>query len=154
MIKPLLLIGYGNPGRGDDALGPELLDYLHNRQTPLPDSIELLSDFQLQIEHILDLQGRQRLVFADASLSCPSPYAFETLQAACDNSYSTHALSPAALLHVYRSVLKAEPPPAFVLSIRGERFAPGHPLSAAARQNLTRAGRFIQGWLARQTFSL
>jgi len=25
MIKPILVLGYGNPGRGDDALGPMLL---------------------------------------------------------------------------------------------------------------------------------
>ena len=49
---PLLVFGYGNPSRGDDALGPALVDWLR-RQRRGGAEVELLTDFQLQIEHAL-----------------------------------------------------------------------------------------------------
>lgn len=136
--KPLLVFGYGNPSRGDDALGPSLLEALQ-RWTGLPPEVEVLSDFQLQIEHALDIEGRRLVLFADASVACSSPFAFGRVQPACDHSFSTHVLSPAAVLQVYCSVHKADPPPTFLLSIRGEVFGLGEPLSSAAQNNL-RAG--------------
>jgi Ni,Fe-hydrogenase maturation factor len=47
IIKPVLLFGYGNPSRGDDALGPQLLNYIESHCNL--EHIEILSDFQLQI---------------------------------------------------------------------------------------------------------
>ena len=45
---PLLLLGYGNPSRGDDALGPMLLEMLEadRRAGRAPDNFETLTDFQ------------------------------------------------------------------------------------------------------------
>ena len=50
---PILIFTYGNPSRGDDALGPAMFDLLekHKRETGELDRVELLTDFQLQIEH-------------------------------------------------------------------------------------------------------
>ncbi|MDP2785684.1 MAG: Ni/Fe hydrogenase, partial [Sulfurimicrobium sp.] len=67
MTAPLLVFGYGNPSRGDDALGPLLLEQLAALNLP---HVELLTDFQLQVEHAVDLQGRERVLFIDASVSC------------------------------------------------------------------------------------
>ena len=44
MLKPVLLFGYGNLSRGDDALGPLLLEYVEKHCSL--DMIEILSDFQ------------------------------------------------------------------------------------------------------------
>jgi hypothetical protein len=55
-VAPLLVLAVGNPSRGDDALGPALLDALAALAAQGADrlgDIELLSDFQLQIEHAL-----------------------------------------------------------------------------------------------------
>jgi hydrogenase maturation protease len=140
-VKPILLFGYGNPSRGDDALGPQLLEELQCA-AELPLEVELVSDFQLQIEHALDLEGRRLVLFADASVACAAPYAFGRVQPACDQSYSTHAMSPSAVLQVYRSIKKAEPPPCFLLAIKGESFGLGDALSAAAQSNLRAAFAF------------
>ena len=53
MPKPILIFGYGNLSRGDDALGPLLLEYIEDHCDL--STIELLVDFQLQIEHALDI---------------------------------------------------------------------------------------------------
>jgi hydrogenase maturation protease len=136
---PILIIGIGNPSRGDDALGPLLIERLEAH--PLP-GVDLLSDFQLQVEYTLDLQGRRQVVFVDASLEAPAPFSFSAAVAAVDASYSSHELSPGALLHAYRKLF-GEAPPAFVLALRGQAFELGEGLSEAASANLEAALAFI-----------
>jgi hydrogenase maturation protease len=146
MTKPILVFGYGNPSRGDDAVGPLLLDYLAEHLDL--SAIELLSDFQLQIEHALDLHNRELVVFVDASMDCPDSFAFTPLTAARDHSYSSHALSPAALLQVYQTVSKQTLPPCFLLSIQAEAFELGSGLSERCADNLERACRFMEQFLS------
>jgi len=140
----LLILAVGNPSRGDDALGPLFLERLAELrgQCDKNDDIELLTDFQLQIEHAVDLEGRALALFVDASVSCPPPFQFTRLQPARDTSYTSHALSPAAVLYVYEQINRCPPPPAFQLAIRGERFELGEPLSAGAEVHLTMALAF------------
>jgi hydrogenase maturation protease len=140
LTTPLLIFGYGNPSRGDDALGPLLLERLEARGLP---NITLLTDFQLQIEHVLDLQKREKVLFVDASLSCQPPYTFSRLHARKDTSYTTHVMSPIALLYVYGD-LYGRPPLAYLLQIRGERFELGEPLSPYAAANLDASLDFVK----------
>ena len=133
-LKPILIIGIGNPSRGDDALGSLLIDRLEAQNLP---DVELLTDFQLQIEYAYDMRGRDMVIFVDASVSGAEPYTFARVQPAEDTSYSTHALSPASVLHGYR-VLYGEPPEAWTLAIRGYDFELGKDLSPQAASNLDR----------------
>jgi len=137
---PLLVIGYGNPSRGDDALGPELLRRVEALGAP---DLEVLEDFQLQIEISLDLVGRLLVLFVDASVTAAAPFEFRRLHPARDESWSTHALHPAAVLHVFQVVQRREPPPAYLLAVRGEAFELGQPLSEAATRNLAAASAFL-----------
>ncbi|MGB5425693.1 MAG: hydrogenase maturation protease [Gammaproteobacteria bacterium] len=134
--KPDLVFTWGNPSRGDDALGPAMYALLQQEDL---DGVDLLTDFQLQIEHATDLEGRERVLFVDASTSADIPFEFMQLQPQQDASYTTHAMSPQALLSVYRQVYDCAPPPAWLLSIRGYEFALGLPLSPAASENLQAA---------------
>lgn len=141
---PLLVVGIGNPSRGDDALGPCFLERL---ETELHDELasgqlELLGDFQLQIEHALDLSGRQRVLFVDASVSAPPPFDYRRVHPERDATHSSHAMSPAAVLETHQRIL-GEPPEAWTLAIRGERFELGEGLSASARAGLDAAVAFF-----------
>ncbi len=140
MIAPLLIFAYGNPSRGDDALGPMLLERLEALNLP---GIELLTDFQLQVEHALDLQGREQVLFIDASVSCPPPFEFSRLFAVKDRSFTSHAMSPAALLQACQE-LYGEVPPAWLLAVRGETFELGESLSTAAEAALEQAFVLLQ----------
>ncbi|MDT4287985.1 hydrogenase maturation protease [Methylomonas sp. MO1] len=142
MSKPILVFGYGNPSRGDDAVGPLLLDYLADHLDL--SAIELLNDFQLQIEHALDLQDRELVVFIDASVNCPDSFTYTPLSPAQDHSYSSHALSPNALLSVYQAVSIQPLPPCFLLSIHAEAFELGAGLSERCAANLAKACRFLE----------
>ncbi len=149
MTKPILVLGYGNPSRGDDALGPLLLDFIEQHIDLA--HIELLTDFQLQIEHALDMQHRELVLFADASVASIDAFDFAELIPARDTSYTTHAMSPAAVLQVYQSVLGQSPPPCFLLSIQGLSFELGAGLSDEAANNLLEACRFAKQLLTNPT---
>jgi hydrogenase maturation protease len=135
-----LIFTWGNPSRGDDALGPRIYDRL--LQQPVVD-IDLLTDFQLQIEHAVDLENRRRVLFVDASTSATPPYVFYRLQARQDASYSTHAVSPQSLLAIYEKINHQPAPPAYMLSVRGYHFDLGAELSNTASDNLIQATSFI-----------
>ena len=148
-----LIFTYGNPSRGDDGLGPAVYEHLQamQQENDLPNDIELLTDYQLQIEHAVDLEQRDAVLFVDADVSCPAPYSFQQLQAVQDSSYTTHAMSPAAVLAVYRQINHEEPAAAYLLTIRGYEFALGQPLSRQAEKNLLSALNFIKSLLAAST---
>jgi hydrogenase maturation protein HypF len=141
---PLLVLAVGNPSRGDDALGPRFVERLGDALAAEVSSgaLELLTDFQLQIEHALDLQGRQRVVFVDASLRAAPPFEFTPVTARADVACSSHALSPEAVLATFLAV-EGKPPDSWVLAIRGERFELGEPLTPRARAHLDAAVSFF-----------
>ena len=69
----VVVFAVGNPSRGDDALGPLLMDWLAEQARP---GVQLVSDFQLQIEHALDLEGHSLALFIDAGTGTPAPFEF------------------------------------------------------------------------------
>jgi hydrogenase maturation protease len=143
-VKPVLILAYGNPGRGDDALGPLLLENLQKFPADILHNVECLTDFQLQIEHALDLKDRALVLFADARMNIDKPFFFNRLQAAYDNSYTTHAMNPAAIMQVYQEIEKATPPPCFLLGIHGVEFDLGASLSDSATLGLRFATAFVR----------
>ena len=141
-----MVFGFGNPSRGDDAVGPLLVEALQ-QQMP-SEQTEFLTDFQLQIEHALDLQQRRLVLFVDAAVDCPAGFSFSRLWPKPDRSYSSHALSPAALLYAYQTVILQAPPPSYLLGIAASEFELGAELTITTRTSLAAAGRFAKRLLA------
>jgi hydrogenase maturation protease len=137
-LSDILVLAWGNPSRGDDALGPALAGRLEAAHVPA----EVLTDFQLQPEHATDLDGRSLVLFVDASVSCAAPFAFARVAPARDASFTSHAFSPGALLAAYAAAFRRPPPSAYALAIRGERFELGEPIGAAAGAHLEAATLF------------
>jgi len=162
--RPILVLACGNPSRGDDALGPMLLERLAccQAQGGVSDC-DLLTDFQLQVEHALDLLGRRLVIFVDAGTSGQGPYTFTQVRPEAGAEHSTHVLGPAAVLHTYLQVAgqikgqiqgqiaaQTDPgpcPEAWLLAIRGYRFELGDGLSDGARANLDAASAFLETYL-------
>ena len=142
---PVLVLAIGNPSRGDDALGPLAACQLVALALP---GVEVLTDFQLQVEHALDLVGRSEVIFVDATVAGEGPFSFEPVAPAADRSATTHALPPAGVLHVYGECTDAPLPAAFVLAIRGYDFELGAPLTDAAARNLEAALEILVARLA------
>ena len=146
MTAPLLVFGWGNASRGDDALGPLLVDRLREQLAPEA-GVECLDDYQLQIEHALDLVGRRRVLFVDTSLNCQPPFEVTELEPSRDASFTSHALSPRALMQVFRDLHGENPPPCTMLAIRGKRFELGEPPSDQALGHLEAALAWAKDWL-------
>lgn len=144
-MAPILIFGWGNPSRGDDALGSLFVERIEAMNLP---DVECLTDFQLQVEHALDLQGRDRILFVDASVAATAPFAVSRLAPQRDASFSTHAITPEAVMQVYLDLHDEDPPPCHLLAIRGECFDLGEPLSPAAESHLAAALRWTEDWLA------
>ena len=145
-VAPLLVFGWGNPSRGDDALGPLLVEQLAGLAQKSSGRLECLTDFQLQIEHALDLVGRERVLFVDAALGLQTPFEVRSVVPAPGVSFTTHALAPEALLQVYRNLERAEPPPCTLLAIRAQRFELGEAPSEQAMADLAQALAWAMVW--------
>ncbi|MBI4756595.1 MAG: hydrogenase maturation protease [Betaproteobacteria bacterium] len=149
-LAPTLVFGWGNPSRGDDALGPLFVERIQTLAAQHPEwgAVECLTDFQLQVEHALDLQGRARVLFVDASVEAEAPFTLEAIGAAHDATFSTHAMSPRAVLQVLCEVTDEDPPPTWLLAIRGESFELGDGLSPAAAAHFDAALVWVTVWMA------
>lgn len=142
--RPVLVFACGNPSRGDDSLGPLLIERLAKQQRAGDlRQVDLLTDFQLQVEHAMDLKDRELVVFADATASGPEPFAFSEVHPETEIGYTTHSMSPGAVLRVFEQVTGGDAPPARLLAIRGYAFNLGSPMSAAAGANLSQAGDYL-----------
>ena len=147
MASDVLIFAIGNESRGDDALGPLLLRGIEAGADSRALQPELLEDFQLQIEHSMDMHGKDLVLFVDAGMDTPSPYAFYRANASEDAALYTHALTPEALLRVYAQMYGETHPDCYVLCIAGISFELGEPLSNKANENLMLAYEFAENLL-------
>lgn len=138
----ILLIGYGNPGRMDDGLGPALAEAVAG-SGPIGITVEI--DYQLEIEHAAMIAEHDAVVFADADRLGGEPFSFRRLEAETEPrpSFTSHSLSPGSVLALARQTFGARPR-AFLLAIRGYEFDGfGEGLTAPARANLEAAVEFL-----------
>lgn len=132
-----LILGWGNPGRGDDGLGPEFVRAMLELDLP---GVATDSDYQLQVEDAAAVARFSRVVFVDADRRGAEPFWLDRLWPQDGAlSYSTHSVSPATVLALARDLFEAEPE-AWILGIRGYEFDEfREQLSLAAQSNLDRA---------------
>ena len=142
-----LLIGYGNPGRGDDGLGPAFAEMISAAGLPLL-SVEI--DYQLTVDHAPLIAQQDRVIFADAAMGLSEPFRFEALEPSAPAALGSHSVTPAAVLTLARDLF-GDAPAAFLLGISGSEFNEvKEGLSDTARMNLRLAADFFTGWYCAQ----
>ena len=141
MKPPVVIFFVGNPSRGDDALGPVLCARLEQwlANADLSEPVELVEDFQLQVEHALDLQGRRLALFVDAALNQDVPVVFGPTQVVDRISHCSHALTPGAVLQAFAAMGAEGAPAACTLSVAAHRCDLGEGLSSEAEKNAQQA---------------
>jgi hydrogenase maturation protease len=145
----VLIIGYGNPGRGDDGLGPAFAATMEERA---PAAVTIDADYQLTVEHAEAAARHEVVVFADAAAAGPEPFRFERVRPVRGVSFSTHSLEPSGVLGLAEELFDARTA-AYVLGIRGyefDEFREG--LSPRAAQNLAAAVTFFAAALRDRSF--
>ena len=149
MNRKVLLIGYGNPGRRDDGLGPALAAGIERLGIP---DVRVESDYQLTVEDAVDVAGHQVVIFADADCRGPAPFSFSPLQPAASQGFSSHGIEPQEVLGLAQTLFGRRPE-AYLLGIRGYDFEPlQERLTAQAEKNLEASLRFLKSVLNRQSF--
>ena len=95
------------------------------------------------VEHVLDLEGRQRVLFVDAShaagWSDAECFRVTRLRPGPQITCGSHAMRPDEVLRVWSLLKASPPPPCWLLAIRGYRFALGEEVSDAAQRCLRHA---------------
>jgi hydrogenase maturation protease len=145
----VLLIGYGNPGRLDDGLGPAVAAAVERMRL---DGVTVDSDYQLQVEDAAHIAEHDVVLFCDADASCAPPFRFERVEAKADLSFTTHSVSPQALLAMAKEHFGADAR-GYLLGIRAEELDGfGEGLSSAAGAHLDAALAFLVPVLRDRSF--
>lgn len=131
--RDILLIGFGNPARADDGLGPALARAIERAAIP---GVVAMWDYQPGVEHAADAAEHAAVIFVDASTAGPGPFTLQRLLPREQGSFSTHLLRPEQVLALARDTLGWQGD-AYLLAIRGYAFdAFEETLSPAAEANL------------------
>lgn len=143
----ILVIGYGNPGRQDDGLGPECARRIEAWQLG---NITTQDNYQLSVEDAYDIAQYDTVVFVDASIEAIDAFSFSPITGGGQTGFGSHSLTPSAVVELSRTLFQVSPA-AFLLGIRGfefDRFE--EKLSDKAEQNLQTALAFLSSWLKDQ----
>jgi hydrogenase maturation protease len=141
----ILLIGFGNPGRLDDGLGPALAAEAERWSLP---GLTVDADYQLTVEDAADIARHDVVIFADASVNGQEPFYVEHVTPRQSEGFSTHSVEPDALMDLAQRLFGATTR-GYILGIRGYDFNEfGEGLSAKAQDNLRAASEFLRASLA------
>ncbi len=139
--RRILLIGYGNPGRLDDGLGPALAAAVETWNVA---GLSVDADYQLTVEDASDVAAHDIVIFADASVNGAEPYYVEKVEPKEALSFSSHSVEPSVLLHMAQNLFQAKTR-AYILGIRGYDFNEfGERLSPRAAENLEKAIAYMR----------
>ena len=133
----VLVIGWGNPARGDDGLAWHALEHL--AAGPMEKNVTVILRHQLTFELAEQVSRAKRVLFVDAGVQDP-PGRIRCRRlgpGGCETSAFSHHLTPAALLALTQTLF-GRCPEAFSLSIGGVDFAFSEALSPQVRSSLPR----------------
>jgi len=141
-----LVIGIGNPERGDDAAGLAVAAWLAGR---LPAPVEVITH-DGEATSLLALLGQaSALYLVDACVSGAPAGTIRRLDVAAEPlpqamfTVSTHGLGLADAIELARA-LDQLPAPSVVFAIEGRRFEPGAPLSPVVAEAVARVGERLR----------
>ena len=143
-----LVIGVGNPARGDDGVGPAVAEVVG--RDPRAAGAVVRSVMQLTPELAADVAEASVVVIADARVGAGAGEVDWGPVGASESGVSgpfSHHLTPAALCHL-AGVTFGRVPPAFVVGVGAGAFDAGAPLSGPARAAVPRALEVVLALLA------
>jgi hydrogenase maturation protease len=147
MAARILIIGFGNPLRGDDGLGPAALTELE--RTVAGEDVEFIECHQLVPELADDLSQADVAILIDASAE-GAPGALELRQIEADpvTQSFTHHVSPSGLLAMSRDLF-GKAPRTFIATVTGADFDTINSLSPVVREVLPRLLREVENLVRR-----
>jgi hydrogenase maturation protease len=148
-LPKVLFIGYGNPGRLDDGLGPALAARVEALSLK---GMTVEADYQLAVENALDVSRHDIVIFADAAVRGKEPFFFKEIHPRSPLSLRSHSVSPEAVLFFAERLFQSRTK-AYVLGIRGYEFnGYNEKLSERAEKNLEEAFQFVAKLVQSENF--
>ena len=125
----MLIIGYGNPLRTDDAIGQRMAQIMAQRLDD--ERLRMITAYQLTPELMEPISQARFVVFIDARVgSIPGEVLWEDVEPETGRPAFTHHVSPGTLLGAAQDLYGASPT-GILISIVGADFEYGSDLSAA-----------------------
>jgi hydrogenase maturation protease len=145
----VLLIGYGNPAREDDGLGPAAAQAIEKLGI---EGVSVDSNYQLTVEDAASAAHHDVVVFVDATTQGKDPVVFYELEPKRRESFTSHSVEPEAILALTHDLFNAETR-GFMLGIRGYSFDMfKEEMTTEALNNLETAVKFITPLLKTKSF--
>jgi hydrogenase maturation protease len=138
--QDFLVIGYGNTLRGDDGVGPRVVEALEALHLP---GVRTLVCQQLTPELADPISHASEVIFVDAAVDGPTEVQVRKLEPNESSQLMTHAADPRATLALARDVF-GHAPVAWWLTIPAVKFGYSDALSPAADAGLRAALAQIQ----------
>ena len=124
-----LVIGYGNTLRGDDGVGPRVVEAIEELHLP---GVRTLICQQLSPEHAGPVSQARTVIFVDAAVDAPREVQWRKLEPNESSQLMTHAADPRTLLALARDVF-GHAPPAWWLTIPAVKLGFSEELSPEAQ---------------------
>ena len=135
-----LVIGYGNPGRQDDGIGPAAAAAIDRLGLP---GVTTADEYQLAIEDAVEIAAHDIVWFVDATREGDEACAVRKLSPEFGFGFTSHLLKPETLLAIVEQQFQRRPA-AYLLGIRGYEFDFAEGLSAQAARNLAQAVELLR----------
>lgn len=137
--REIFIYGFGNPGMGDDGLGPLIAGMIEEKQFQ---GVVADSNYQLNIEDAYEISKSSKVIFVDASIDCDEPFSFYEISPSAEITFTTHSMHPKSVLALctefYNDSLKA-----YILAVRGYSFEFEEKISEKASENLKKAYEYL-----------
>jgi hydrogenase maturation protease len=139
-VRQILVIGYGNPLRGDDGFGSLAAGYVEQRQLP---GLEVIVSHQLNPELAELLHNRSHAIFLDAVAGDEPGALRATPVERCDLSSSAmHHFEPGSLLALSQAIY-GEAPPATLITATARSFHHGAEITPEVQRAAVTAAEAI-----------
>ncbi|MEW5815713.1 MAG: hydrogenase maturation protease [Spirochaetota bacterium] len=146
--KKILVIGFGNPAREDDGLGPKIAEKLESYKI---EGVTVDIDYQLTVEEAAAVAEHDTVIFMDASVDGEEPFTFSKITPQFKDSFSSHSITPEAVVGLAKELFNSEVE-AYMLGIRGYSFSMfNEELTEKAGENMEKAYLFLVSLLSKDS---
>ncbi len=144
--EKILIFGYGNPGRHDDALGPIFIQRVSQLTQ---DNIFPDSDYQLNVELGAELVNYDKVLFVDAMKEGEEPFVLKRIFPAKKITFTTHSVNAESVIAICEEYFGSAPE-SWILGIRGYDFTIGEGITEEAQENLELAWQYFNNIIKQQ----
>lgn len=148
--QKVLIYGYGNPGRQDDALGIELAEKIEHWAAENGYCfVETEISYQLNIEDAVVISDKDLVIFADASGEDIDDFLLTGVNADSKVEFTMHQVTPAFVKYLCNEIY-GYVPETYQLHIKGYKWEFMKGLTKKAGENLNKAAQFLENYLVKR----